>query len=54
LYQELFNAVADEYGLNYEQINKTPDAIAKVILLSLARGCTFPRLSEIIEKADAL
>ena len=54
LYQELFNVVADEYGLNYEQIKKTPDAISKVILLSMARGCTFRRLDEIIEKVDAL
>ncbi len=53
-YDELFNAVAKEYGLNYKEIIKTPSAISSLFVQSLNMGIEFPLFDEIIHFTDAL
>lgn len=53
-WSKFFNAVCEDYGLGYDELKKTPDAITKVVWLAEGRGCKFPEIDEIIQKVDEL
>ncbi|PCI52466.1 MAG: hypothetical protein COB36_15000 [Alphaproteobacteria bacterium] len=54
LYDTLFNEVADDFGLTFSEIKKTPAATAKVLKLAQEREVTFPLFDDIIKMVDEL
>lgn len=53
-YEKVFNEVSDEFGLDYDDLKKTPAALTEVFLRALALGVEFPLINDIVQKVDLL